>query len=238
LTGLRADDGRMAHIANGPLYPIEEAPMIVSSNKNFSTSLHAIKDEPFTYSASNLIYPAQYKNLKLVPFYTIHDARYMLYWRYATPQQLESIKEELRKNEEAKLALEAITVDHVAPGEQQPEADHNFKGERTESGVYKDRHWRTAKGWFSYDLRNLNAAARKLRITYYGQDKNRLFDIYVNDLLLKTVELNGTGGDKFFDVDYDLPGEIINNSTQKLTVKFVAKEKFEAGGIYYLRLLK
>lgn len=236
LTGLKANDSRMGHIANGPSYSIEEAPMIVTSDKKNITALKPVKNKVFTYTASDLIYPANYKNLLLVPFYTLHDTRYMLYWRYATPQQLETIKEELRKKEEVKLALEKITVDQVAPGEQQPESDHNFKGEQTESGVHKDRHWRTAKKWFSYELKNEDTSARALRITYYGQDRNRLFDIYVNNVLLKTVELNGSKGDRFFDVDYVLPAEVAKEKL--ITVKFVAKENSTAGGIYYVRLLK
>jgi uncharacterized protein len=236
LTGLKADDSRMGHIANGPSYSIEDAPMIVTADRKNITSLHKVKGKTFAYTASDLIYPAKYKNLQLVPFYTLHDTRYMLYWRYATPAQLESIKEELRKKEEMKLALEKITVDQVAPGEQQPESDHNFKGEQTESGVHKDRHWRTAKKWFSYELKNTDAAARILRITYFGQDRNRLFDIYVNNMLLQSVELNGTKGDQFFDVDYALPAEVAKEKL--MIVKFAAKENSTAGGIYYVRLLK
>ena len=236
LIGLRADDSRMGHIANGPLYPIEQAPMIVAADKNFNAALQPVKNKALTYTAPSVIYPAKYKNLQLVPFYTIHDARYMLYWRYTTPQQFATIQEELRKSEEVKLALEAITIDQVAPGEQQPESDHNFKGEKTESGVYKDRHWRTAKGWFSYDLKNPGREARKLRLTFYGKDKDRFFDVYVNGLLLQSVQLKGQEGDKFFDVDYALTNEMMKEEI--LTVKFVANEESVAGGLYYVRLLK
>ena len=236
VTGLKANDSRMGHIANGPSYPIEDAPMIVTADKKNITTLQPVKNKTFTYTASNLIYPAKYKSLQLVPFYTLHDKRYMLYWRYATPEQLESIKEEIRKKEEVKLALEKITADQVAPGEQQPESDHNFKGEQTESGVHKDRHWRTAKKWFSYELKNTDVSARTLRLTYFGQDRNRLFDIYVNNVLLQTVELNGAKGDVFFDVDYVLPAEV--EKEKLITVKFVAKENSTAGAVYYVRLLK
>ncbi|RXK62240.1 glycosyl hydrolase [Lacibacter luteus] len=236
LTGLKANESRNGHIANGPSYPIDDAPMFVTADKKNITSLQPVKGKAFTYTASSFVYPAKYKELQLVPFYTIHDSRYMLYWRYATPAQLETIKEEIRKKEEAKIALEKITVDQVAPGEQQPESDHFFKGEQTESGVHRDGHWRTAKKWFSYELKNADATARTLRITYFGQDRNRLFDIYVNDVLLQTVELNGTKGDQFFDEDYVLPAEVAKQ--KMIIVKFVAKDKSIAGGIYYVRLLK
>ena len=125
------------------------------------------------------------------------------------------------------------------PGEQQPESDHNFQGDRTEAGVFKDRHWRHAQGWFSYDLKNPDKNAKVLRVTYYGRDSGRNFDIYLNDFLLETVKLDGTSGDKFIDVDYSIPLELIRKFSGKpLKVKFAAHPNSTAGGIYYLRLLK
>ncbi|HEV7334123.1 MAG TPA: glycoside hydrolase family 127 protein [Flavisolibacter sp.] len=238
LVGLKADGSRMGHIASGPLYPIEKAPMIVSNHKNFSSALQPVKGKPFAYTVGNLIYPDSFRHLQLVPFYTIHDTRYMLYWRYATPAQLETIREDLRRSDEAKLALEAITVDQVVPGEQQPESDHNFKGEKTEAGVFRERHWRHATGWFSYDLKNRNNEGRRLRITYAGGDKNRLFDIYINNKLLQSVKLEGSEGNSFYDIDYPLPQQLLDQKPQIITIKFVAHPGSVAGGIYGVRLLQ
>lgn len=239
LVGLWGDGSRMGHIANGPLYPIEDAPLIVSDDKNFASALTPVKGEPLTYKASNIIYPQKYKDLKLVPFYTIHDTRYMIYWPVTTSANLAARQQSLHKSEETKLALEKQTVDQVAPGEQQPESDHNFKGENTESGVFNERHWRHATGWFSYDLKNSTNEGRKLRITYFGGDKNRIFDIYLNNTIYKTVTLDGSSGDKFVDVDYVIPEEFFKNSQGKvLNVKFVAHPGSVAGGVYYIRLLK
>lgn len=236
LVGLRAGDGRMEHIADGPLYPIEEAPMIVTANSNFADQLQPVPGKPLTYTVSNLVYPARYKNLQLVPFYTIHDARYMMYWRWAKPQQLDSIKENIREKEAEQLALEAITVDQVAPGEQQPESDHNFKGEKTESGIFNNRHWRHATGWFSYDLKNTGQQANKLRITYNSGDHGRKFDILVNNVLLTTVTTDGAKGNPFFDKDYDLPASVKDQKI--ITVTFKAYPGSVAGGIYGVRLIK
>ncbi len=239
LAGLRADDSRMGHIANGPLYPIEEAPLLVTSHKEIASDLKPVKGKPLTFTASSLIYPEKYKSLQLVPFYQVHDARYVIYWPITNAEGLEKRKQAIREAEEARLALEAKTVDQVAPGEQQPESDHNFQGEKTESGVNRDRHWRNASGWFSYNLKNKNKEGRVLRITYFGRDRNRTFDIYVNDQLLKTVNMDATHGDQFYDVDYEIPAPILNSlSNETMKVKFVAKPGSVAGGIYYVRLLK
>ncbi len=55
-------------------------------------------------------------------------------------------------------------------------------------------------------------------------------------MLLQTVELNGSKGDQFFDVDYLLPAEVVKEKS--ITVKFAAKENSTAGGVYYVRLVK
>ena len=59
----------------------------------------------------------KYRNVQLVPFYQIHDARYMVYWPVATAEGLAARKEEMRRKDAEKRTLEARTVDYVAPGE-------------------------------------------------------------------------------------------------------------------------
>lgn len=237
LQGLRADDSRMGHIAHGPLYGIETAPVLISNQQSLTSTIQPVKGASLTFTAAS-IYPDRYKNLKLVPFFQLHDVRYVIYFPFASREELQKRKEALQEREAQQLALEAQTVDAVAPGEQQPESDHHFKGEKTESGVFRDRHWRHATGWFSYKLKNSKGAARTLRITYFGGDKDRTFDIFINNTLLQTVKLDGTKGDVFYDVDYTLPSKIVQAAAEILEVKFVAHPQSIAGGIYGVRLLK
>ncbi|TDH28681.1 glycosyl hydrolase [Segetibacter sp. 3557_3] len=239
LVGLRADSSRMGHIANGPLYPVEEAPFIVAENKDFKPALTPVPGKPITFSAANFIYPDRFKRVELVPFYTIHDSRYMVYWPVTTADKLTEKLQAFKAHEETRLALEKITIDQVAPGEQQPESDHNYQGDRSETGVYKDQHWRNAKGWFSYDLKNTAGQASKLRVTYYGAEKDRNFNITINDTLVKTVQLDGTSGGKFVDVDYDIPEAVLKTSANGLLrVKFIAQPNSSTANVYYIRLLK
>jgi hypothetical protein len=162
----------------------------------------------------------------------------MIYWPVSTREALARKQLSMRESDKAKLALESVTVDHVAPGEQQPESDHNFQGSDTETGVFSDRHWRHASGWFSYDLKNPTNEARRLRVTYYGNDKDRTFDIYINNTLLETVTLDGSHGDNFYDVDYTLPEQLVRSSDKVMKIKFAAHSGSVAGGIYYVRLMK
>jgi hypothetical protein len=40
---------------------------------------------PLTFEATKLVQPEQYQGIKLIPFFRLHDARYVLYWRVVSP---------------------------------------------------------------------------------------------------------------------------------------------------------
>ena len=236
LVGLRADDSRMGHIAKGPLYPVEDAPLLVSGGSDLAASVKPVDKKTLRFSASDLVYQDKYKKLKLIPFYQIHDARYMLYWPYTTKEKLPEIQRAIREKEEARMKLEAITVDLVFPGEQQPESDHNFKGEKTDAGTFRERHYRHGTGWFSYDMKNAGLEAKKLSFTYYGADRNRSFDVFANDVLVASLTLDGTGEARFLEKVVDLPDAFKNEKV--LNIRFAAKPGSAISGIYEVRILR
>ena len=86
LINLNGTDGSQK--ATGKLIPISEAPVIVASEKDFASKLKPVKGKPLTFSAKDLIYPAKFRNLELIPFYKLHDARYMIYWPVLSPDEL------------------------------------------------------------------------------------------------------------------------------------------------------
>ena len=148
------------------------------------------------------------EGLELIPFYRLHDSRYTVYWQVATAEEYEETQAALKRSEEELLALEALTIDQVETGQQQPESDHNFKASNSETGVHQNRHWRHARGWFSYELNDSAKEAAVLRVTYYGGDAGRNFDILLNGQVLATVNLDGSKADVFFDVDYPIPSDL------------------------------
>jgi DUF1680 family protein len=240
LDGLLADGSRMGHVAGGPLVPQEDAPLIVGEgNKMAGALLPYTKNlTTLSFTAPALFYQAKYKKLVLQPFFRVHNSRYVIYFPYTSPENLGQVKKTMQEKEQTRLALEAITTDVVYAGEQQPESDHAFKGEQTETGYFRERHFRNAKGWFSYDLRNAGGQGRKLRVTYYGRERNRNFDIYVNDVLLSTVKMEGAGPDAFADVDYALPESLLSNPPATIRVKFAAQPGSATANIFEVRLLK
>ena len=237
LTGLFADDSRMGHIAGGTQYALQDMPLFVSNQTDYATQVYPVKGKSQTFKASNLIYPAAKKNLELIPFYKLHDSRYIVYWQTVNESGLVAMKAQLAKEEAEKAKLLALTIDMVYPGEQQPESDHFIEMENSQNGTHRDRHWRTAKGWFSYQLANPKKESAVLRLTYFGRDANRNFRVLINDKEIAKVSLDGKMGDKFYEVDYQIPTEI-TNKTNKLKVKFIAENGSETAGIYELRLMR
>jgi uncharacterized protein len=90
LKGLIADDGRWGHIAGGEKLPVDKAPMIVEDDINKITGrLEPVKDKPLTFTIPGLTL-ANPINVRLEPFFRIHDSRYMIYWKNITNAQYRS----------------------------------------------------------------------------------------------------------------------------------------------------
>ncbi len=66
--------------ARGKMYPLNEAPVLAGNTPDPAKYLEPVNGKPQTFTAPDLIRPAKYKNLELIPFYKLHDARYMIYW--------------------------------------------------------------------------------------------------------------------------------------------------------------
>jgi DUF1680 family protein len=231
-----ADDSRMGHIAAGPVCPLEAAPVLVSDSTAFTGRFRPVRGRPLTFTAPGLVQGPQTGTTTLVPFFRVHDARYVVYWPYSTPGDLESRRAKAAEDEAERLALDARTIDQVAPGEQQPESDHFFKADGADAGINKGKHWRHASGWFSYDLTDKQGEAKTLRLTYSTLDAGRRFDILVNGKLLAEVTLDADSQQELYSRDYAIAaGSAVDG---KLVVRFVARDGSIAGGLYGLRLLR
>ncbi|MCR8667351.1 glycoside hydrolase family 127 protein [Aestuariibaculum sp. M13] len=235
--GLFADDSRGGHIANGPFLPLTEAPMFVAENlQRILKNIKPVEGKPLTFSTGDMASPSQFKDLVLQPFYKIHEKRYAIYFKNETPESLAKMKQALEEKQKAETYLRSITIDYVAPGEQQPESDHGIVSERSNNGVHQNRHWRDASGWFSYNMKNKEHKAKALRVTYFGGDTGRSFNILINETRIAKVTLDGSKGNVFYDVDYEIPSDLTKEK-DILNVHFEAEEGSIAGGIYGVRLI-
>ena len=232
---LTADGSRMGHIASGPLFPVSEAPLVTGTKPELAKKLIMTDKKGLTFKAEDMVFQPQYKSLKLVPFYTLAEKRYVVYFPYSSTEKLPERAAAIRLAEEERTKVEQETVDLVNTGEQQPESDHQFKGERTESGTHSERHFRNGKGWFSYVLKNKDLSAGKLRLTYYGEEKNRNFTIRVNGEVIEIVKLDGDKGAVFYTTDYIIPKNLLKT---EMEVRFEAAPESSVTNVYEVRLVK
>ncbi|MBB3841370.1 hypothetical protein FHS57_005398 [Runella defluvii] len=171
LVGLFADDSRMGHETKGKLYPIDKAYALIGDTDSYLSTIKPAGNLTFTLDS-----------LTLQPFYEIHDARYQMYFQTFTQADFDAQKATRRQQEAEALALEARTVDKVNCGEQQPEVDHAYKGEKSDSGYDDDgRFWRNTRSYISYQLQNKELAGKTLEIHFSGNLKTEDVGIFIND---------------------------------------------------------
>lgn len=241
LKGLVADDGRWAHIASGKKLPLDQAPIIIEDNiASLADKLKAIPGKALTFTATNvkMVNPV---NLVFEPFYKIHDARYMMYWMTLSNSGYKSYLDSLAILEKQKLDLQKRTVDFVAPGEQQPEADHFIQKQNSNTGNQQDEFWRDARdnGFFSYELSTNNETDLILRVKYWGAEwGNRKFEIFIDDKKLITEDNTGKWNQsKFQYIEYAIPDEMVKGKN-KVSIKFQAVPGSTAGAVYYVQLIR
>jgi hypothetical protein len=241
LRGLVADDSRWGHIASGKRLPINEAPIIIEDNlAALATKLKPVAGKPLTFTASQikLVNPI---NIVFEPFYKIHDARYMMYWMALSNKQYRSYLDSVTLLETRKMELQKRTIDFVAPGEQQPEADHAMQRQSSSTGNNLDEFWRDARngGFFSYKMATNNETGLSLIVRYWGAEwGNRKFDIYIDDQKLITEDNTGRWNQsQFQDIEYAIPDAMVKGK-ESVRVKFQALPGSTAGAVYYIRLAR
>lgn len=242
LRGLIADDGRWAHIASGEQLPIADAPMLINSSVDkIADYILPIEGKPlhFTFSG-NLMISNPIEGGELEPFFSIHDSRYVIYWLADTPSGYVARMENLQSLERERLELERRSLDAVAPGEQQPEADHKMRSQRASSGVNRDLFYRRASagGWFSYELATQGQTEDiSLYLRLFGDDTTSLL-LYVDDFLLQQVDASEIKQDgKFYGVEFEVPSSLLQGR-EYVRVKVESVASTQSPAVYGLRLLK
>ena len=233
-----ADDSRLGHIAQGPACPLEAAPVFVSDTRNFAGSIRPVPGQPLTFSARGLIRGKDAASLRLMPFFRLHDSRYMLYWPYSTPGALAARSVAIAASQTQQRALQARTIDQVAPGEQQPESDHAYQAEGGDAGLAPEGRWRHASKWFCYTLADRKLEAQALRLTFSAADAGRRFDIIVNGFSIAAVTLQAQGSAGLYSHDFAISPALAAASQGQLVVRFVARDGSLAGGLYGVRLMR
>ena len=241
LVRLIADDSRFGQLAVGKKLPVDKAPILINNDlEAIANQLQPVAGKPLHFTISTKM-ENEIRN-ELMPFFELHDARYMMYWLALSEDSYKSYLDKLAKEEQERQALEARTTDKVQPGEQQPESDHFMETDRSNVGNTNDVFYRDASDghYFSYMLQTGGQTDLSLRLKYWGvgEWKSHEFDILVDDVLVK--EVNNTGKYRISEFKYEtypVPAELLKGKKQ-VRVKFVAKPRKQIGEIYEVRLVK
>ena len=238
---LIADDSRFGQYASGKKLPINEAPILINNNiEDIANELQPVAGKPLHFTLTTKMENAIRNEIQ--PFFEIHDSRYMMYWLALTESKYKGYLDGLAKEEQERQALEARTVDKVQPGEQQPETDHKMETDRSFTGNSNDVFFRDARDghYFSYLMQTDGNTDLSLRLKYWGvgEWKTHEFDIFIDDVLVQSV--NNTGKYRISEFKYEtysIPVELLKGKSQ-VRVKFVAKPQKQIGEIYEVRLVK
>ena len=241
LAMLIADDSRFGQLAVGKKLPIDQAPILINNQiADIANQLSPIAGKPLHFTLATKMVN-EIRN-ELIPFFELHDSRYMMYWLALSEDNYKGYLDNLAKQEQERQALEERTVDKVQPGEQQPESDHFMETDDSSVGNSNDVFYRDASDghYFSYLMQTGGETNLSLRLKYWGvgEWKSHEFDIFVDDVLVK--EVNNTGKYRISEFKYEtypVPAEALKGKKQ-VRVKFVAKPKKQIGEIYEVRLVK
>ncbi|MGF1923062.1 MAG: beta-L-arabinofuranosidase domain-containing protein [Bacteroidia bacterium] len=241
LNGLVAGDSRWGHIASGKKLAINQAPIIINDHiPELASRLSPVNGKPLNFTPTSM---KMVNEVPIVfePFYKIHDARYQMYWMALNNTQYKERLDSIALVEKKNLELQKRTVDFVAPGEQQPEADHYIQQKNSNTGNTFDEFWREARneGFFSYQLSTQNESNLTLMLRYLGgQSGNRKFDIYVDEVKLTTVDHTSKWAAQEYQQEYYIIPEAMLQGKSTIRVKFQAVAGSIAGPVFYLRLLR
>lgn len=236
LRGLYADDSRGGHIARGRKIPLQDMPTLVCEKSEIKDCIVPVQGKSLTFCLKNLRPEGKWEKLELIPFFRLHDSRYIIYWQHATKNDLFAIQKATEKQEQERIRLDGITVDEIACGQQQPESDHFVQFDNSSTGYTEGVYWREASGWFSYQLRNKSKNAKYLYVAYLDRDRNRQFDLFINGEKISSFSLEGKKDMKVSETIYLIPETM--KDAEIYTVRFVAKEKSRTTKITEVRLIE
>lgn len=177
--------------------------------------------------------------VKLQPFHTLHNQRYIVYWEQFTAAAWKRKKAEYEKELLRVQEMERRTVDVVRLGEQQSEKDHELTGSNTGVGTHDERKFRDAPngGWFSFRVK-VKDAPLSFVATYSGNDgRGRAFSILADGVLIAEESLKAEKPGAYVEHVYAIPAAVTTGKTF-VTIRFQAKPGNIAGALFEARVIE
>jgi DUF1680 family protein len=181
------------------------------------------------------------QDIEFAPFYKLPRREYAVYWDVFTPEEWSKRSAEYKVEQEKQQKVQAATIAFAQPGEMQSERDFNEQGEDSAPLLWRGRHGRAGKGWFSFDMPVETAHRVALGVTFGGDGRRKsTCDILINGkkigeyvALLRSPEQESS----FVDVNYAIPAELLEGKS-KVTVRFQATDGNEIRGVFGVRTVR
>ncbi len=174
--------------------------------------------------------------LTLRPFLEQHHNRTAVYFRRFTAAEWPAIEASYAADAKARADIRARTVDIMRLGEQQPEADHNFKGtpNTVDTGNLTVRNRMVNNGFFQFDLKTAPGPL-VLQVSYEGSARDKDFDILVDGQVLAHETLAGPRTATYNVRQYTVPQALTQGA--QITLRFEG-HRDQWAAVYEARLIK
>jgi hypothetical protein len=228
--------GDLGPVADSSSKDAMYVPVLMTENRDPSIWLKPVAGKTNNFITVNTGRP---RDVEMKPFYTFYNRRYSIYWDLFNEEGWKTKQADYKADQERIIKLKAAEIDFVQPGEMQPERNHNFKGEKTTPGSFKERANRESRGgWFSFDMKVNPDGANALVVDYWGGFPGaKSFDILVNDKIIATENISGKKEGQFIGIQYDIP-ESISRGRFRVSIKFVAHPNNMAGPVFGIRTIR
>jgi DUF1680 family protein len=214
---------------------LKAIPVFVAAGRPVAEWLKPVVGRPGVFRSVGV---GRDREVELIPFYQLQRQRYAAYWDLFTPETWQEKSDEIARQREQQLKLEAATVAFAQPGEMQPERDFHQQGEDTAPDRVMGRACRRGSKWFSFDLPVEAARPMTLVVTYIRDEwRRRTFDILIDGVRIAEQVIEQRGPQQFFNVEYPLPAGAVKDKT-KVTVRFQATGGNEIAAVFGLRMIR
>lgn len=147
-------------------------------------------------------------DITLMPFNTIQEGRYNVYWDYFTPAEWDKAKDSYDDEARKAKQLEERTIDYLQPGDSVSEKNHVLTHTKSYHGLDNGRQWRDAReeGHITFTMKVSSLVNQSLQLSFWGSDGGGriIFDVLVNGTKIATQEVRQNFPNRFFDVSYPL----------------------------------
>lgn len=161
------------------------------------------------------------QDLTFVPFNTLNDERYGIYWYLENSSHVTDESELLEQKDKGRFS--ASIVDSIQPGYSQYEKDaiHQLTEDKsTASTIENGGSTRHAKpgGYFSYNMIVNKDKPNSILCQFAKADNNKTIKISVGTTVIAEKKLSYTGVDAFYKEYFQIPADVLKNNVKTITV--------------------